>query len=70
MSTSQFMMLWKEVSWTPLALMPMKLDGKTLVQRKRLAPTVIMFPSESMWVCFLSELSVVDLSSLSLSKAM
>ena len=27
-------------------------------------------PSESMWVCFLSELSAVDLSSVSQSKAM
>ena len=38
---------------------------KTLVQRKRSALTVNMFPSESMWVCFLSELSAVDLSSVS-----
>ena len=27
--------------------------------------TVMMFASESMWVCFLSELSAVDLSSVS-----
>ena len=54
-----------EVSWTPLASMPMKLAGKTVVQRKRSAPTVTMFPSESMWVCFLLDLSAVDLSSVS-----
>ena len=49
MSTSHFMMFWKEVSWTPLALMPMKLAGKkTLVQWKRSAS-----------FCSRSELSVV-----------
>ena len=47
-----------------------KLTGKTLAQRKCSAPTVVMFPSESMWVCFLSELSVVDLSSVVQCKAM
>ena len=39
----------------------------THVQRKRSALTVNMFPSESVWVCFLSELSAVDLSSVSSS---
>merc|ERR1719502_2409831 len=48
MSTSHFMMLWKEVSWIPLASLPMKLGwNNTSAQRKRSAPTVMMFPSGS-----------------------
>merc|ERR1711868_129736 len=48
MSTSHFMMLWKEVSWIPLASLTMKLGwNNTSAQRKRSAPTVMMFPSGS-----------------------
>ena len=43
MSTSHFM---KEVSWTPLASLPVKLGWKnTFTQRKRSAPSMMMFPS-------------------------
>eukprot|EP00971_Amphidinium_carterae_P001596 32016-Amphidinium_carterae.1 len=46
MSTSHFMIDWKVVSWMPLASLPMKLGLKsTSGQRKRSAPTVMMFPS-------------------------
>ena len=46
MSTSHFMMLWKDVSWIPLASLPMKLGwNKTSGQRKRSVPTVMMLPS-------------------------
>merc|ERR1719458_845528 len=45
-STSHFMMLWKVVSWIPLASLPMKLGwNNTSGQRKRSLPTVMMFPS-------------------------
>merc|ERR1712117_333935 len=47
-STSHFMMLWKVVSWMPLASLPMKLGwNNTSGQRKRSLPTVMMFPSGS-----------------------
>ena len=51
-------------------LCPMKLVGKTHAQRKRSALTVKMFPCEGRWVCFLTKLSVVDLSSVSQTEAM
>merc|ERR1711878_186578 len=58
-STSHFMMLWKVVSWMPLASLPMKLGwNNTSGQRKRSLPTVMMFPSGSSYVFSLSELSV------------
>merc|ERR1719410_2289472 len=45
-STSHFMIDWKDVSWMPLASFPMKLGWKsTSGQRKRSLPTVMMLPS-------------------------
>ena len=43
MTTSHFMMIWKEVSWNPLA----SETGwnNTFTQRESLAPTMNMFPS-------------------------
>merc|ERR1719446_396903 len=71
MSTSHFMMDWKEVSWMPLASLPTKLGWKrTSGQRKRSLPTVMMFPSGSSYVFSLSELSEASFISVSKSKAM
>ena len=40
-------MLWKEVSWNPLASLPVELDWtSTFTQRKRSAPSMMMFPWE------------------------
>merc|ERR1719330_50942 len=45
-STSHFMIDWKDVSWIPLASFPMKLGWKsTSGQWKRSLPTVMMLPS-------------------------
>ena len=69
-SASHFTMNWKEVSWNPRAHLSMKLGwDNTFAQRKRLAPTVVMFPSGSSEVFSLS-FSAVDLSSLSGSTPM
>ena len=46
-------------------LLPMTFGWKTLSQQKLSVPTVMFFPSESMWVCFLLELYAVDSSSVS-----
>ena len=68
-STSHFMMLRIEVSWTPLASKTMKLPGKNKTKHTRATE---MFgadskknPSESMWVCLLSEHPAVELISVS-----
>ena len=48
MSTSHFMMYWKEASWNPLASLPVKRGwNNTSAQWKLLEPTVMMFPSGS-----------------------
>merc|ERR1711988_1202143 len=47
-STSHFMIVWNEVSWMPLASLPMKLGwNKTSGHRNRSFPTAIRFPSGS-----------------------
>merc|ERR1719326_729061 len=70
MSKSHFMILWKVVSCTPLASLPMN-DGwnKTSGQRNRSLPTVIMFPSGNSYVFSLSELSLAAFISMSKSNA-
>merc|ERR1712167_474935 len=71
MSTSQFMIVWNDVSWMPLASLPMKLGwNSTSGQRKRSFPTVIRFPSGSSYVFSFSELSAAAFISLSKSRAM
>ena len=43
-------------------------ESKIVILEKISAPTGMLFPSEIMWVCFLSKLSAVDLSTVSCSK--
>merc|ERR1719240_2163887 len=70
MSTSHFMIVWKAVSWMPLASFPMKLGwNSTSGHRNRSLPTVMMFPSGSSYVFSLSELSVAAFISVSKSRA-
>merc|ERR1719498_2104766 len=70
MSTSHFMIVWNDVSWMPLASLPMKLGWKrTSGQRKRSLPTVIKLPSGSSYVFSFSELSAAAFISVSKSNA-
>merc|ERR1719453_1539069 len=70
MSTSHFMIVWKAVSWIPLASLPMKLGWKsTSGHRNRSFPTVIKLPSGSSYVFSLSELSAAAFISVSKSSA-
>merc|ERR1712193_50476 len=71
MSTSHFIIDWKEVSWMPLDSLPINEGWKsTSGQRKRSLPTVMMLPSGSSYVFSLSELSVAVFISVSKSSAM
>mmetsp|Transcript_4083 Transcript_4083/g.9851 ORF Transcript_4083/g.9851 Transcript_4083/m.9851 type:complete len:210 (+) Transcript_4083:60-689(+) len=70
MSTSHFMIDWKIISWMPLASLPISLGEKSgSGQRKRSAPTVMMFPSSSSYVFSLALLSVQACNSVSKSRA-
>merc|ERR1719253_1717584 len=70
MSTSHFIMVWKDVSWMPLASLPMN-DGwnSTSGHRKRSFPTVIKLPSGSSYVFSLSDESAAAFISVSKSSA-
>ena len=62
MFTSHFMSLWKEVSRNPLAFSSAKLGcNNTFTHQRRVAPTLMIFPSGSSQVFSLS----VDLSCVS-----
>ena len=50
---------------TPLSTLPMTLGRKNILATQTSAPTGMLFASESMWVCFLSEFSAVNLSTVS-----
>ena len=63
--------LWKVVPCSPLASLPTVLGKKsTSGQRVRTLPHVMMLPSSSSYIFYLSELSVVAFTSVAKSRAM